>query len=222
MTNRLLSLLFVAVLLMVGATGYQLVRSQIAADVYRQRLTRLSDQYSQLQNQYNDAVRKTAVTELLVNDGKLSVIVRDEGTVLRKIDTPFDPSSEIYADYVVVDGRLWIRRVFSENVPAKEGVTITPKWAAVDWDAQNAKVGKAVYRSLSEGRWRITVTGDGSLGLAKADRPLQAEELARAPKLGEFEPIEEKVDQKLSEIGWWDMAKRLAGWAGDGQATSDK
>jgi hypothetical protein len=212
MTNKLLALLLIGVLVLIGATGYRLVRSQVAADVYRQRLTRLSDQYSQLQNQYNDAVRKTAVTELLVKDGRLSVIVRDEGTVLREVQTPFDPSDEIYVDYVVIDGRLWIRRVFSESVPAKEGVTISPEWAAVDWDAANAKLGKAVYRSLSEGRWRITVTGDGSLGLAKADRALKPTEMEHAPRLGEFEPIEKQLDQQLDELTWSDVARRLLGW----------
>jgi len=215
MTNKVLAFLAVGVLALVGATGYRLVESQIAAEVYQQRLKQLSDQYSQLRDQYNEAVRKTAVTELLVKDGRLSVIVRDAGSVLRKVETPFDPADEIYVDYVVIDGRLWIRRVFSENVPARDGVTITPQWADVDWDAANAKLGKAVYRSLSEGRWRISVTGDGSLGLAKADGPVSVEDLAHAPKLGEYKPIEQEVDRKLDEIGFGEIARRLFGWGGE-------
>lgn len=221
MANKLLAVAVLGALVVAGAVGYRLVESQIAADVYRQRLTELSDQYGELRQHYNKAVRQTAVTELLVEDGKLSVIVREAGEVLRRVETPFDPNSEIYVDYVVIDGRLWIRRVFSEDVPAKNGVTITPRWASVDWESDGAKVGKAVYRSLSEGRWRISVTGDGALGLAKVDRPATAKELVRAPALGEFEPIEQTVDQKLEHISWGEIARRLFGWGGQSPAKND-
>ena len=44
-------------------------RGNIAAGIYRQRLEDLSGRYSQLADMYNDAVRKTAVTELVLKDG---------------------------------------------------------------------------------------------------------------------------------------------------------
>ena len=50
-----------------------MVESRVAADIYRQRLTALGADYEALRGRYNEAVRKTAVTELLVKDGSLSV-----------------------------------------------------------------------------------------------------------------------------------------------------
>jgi len=47
-------------------------------------------------------------------------------------------------------------------------VNVDPNLAEVDWNRVGHHSGKAVYRSLTEGRWLVTVTGDGSLGLVKA------------------------------------------------------
>jgi hypothetical protein len=211
MTQKLLTVAVVAMLGAVAAGGYQLVQSRIAAEVYRDRLNQLGDRYESLRGQYNDAVRQTAVTELLVKDGQLSVIVRSAEGVIQRVPTPYDPTSEIYVDYIVVDGRLWIRRVFNEQTAPSKGTTITPDVAAVDWDNANVKHGKAVYSRLSEGRWRITVTGDGSLGLAKAEGPVNEKQLKTAPKLGEYEPVEQEVDQRLDRVSWSDIARYLLG-----------
>jgi len=89
--------------------------------------------------------------------------------VLREIPTSFNPEGEIYIDYVVVGGRLWIRRVFDAQTPPAEGLVIDPHVAEIDWSGDTVNVGKAVYRRLDEGRWVVTVTGNGSLGLAPAE-----------------------------------------------------
>jgi len=212
MTQKILTVAVVAMLGMAGAAGYQLVHSRITADVYRGRLNQLSDRYTSLRQQYNDAVRKTAVTELVVKEDKLSVVVRTDQDLIKRVSTPYDPRSEIYVDYIVVDGRLWIRRVFNETTAPTDGITITPERASVNWDADNVRHGKAVYSKLAEGRWRITVTGDGSLGLSKVDGPVPPEQLKPAPKLGEFEPVEEKIDRRLDRVTWSDIAKYLAGY----------
>ena len=95
-----------------GVVTYRMVRSDVAAGMYRSKLESLARDYSALRETYNEAVRKSVVTELLVKNGTLCVVVRNAAGERETIETPFDPSREIYVDYVLVDGRLLIRRVF--------------------------------------------------------------------------------------------------------------
>jgi hypothetical protein len=191
----------VVVLVMVAAAaglGYRFVRADLAASVYRERLENLATEYEDLRTTYNEAVRRTAVTELVVADGELSVHVRSAAGVLNDIPTPFDPSGEIYVDYVVLDGRLWIRRVFDARTAPGDGLVIDPVVAEVDWDSEAARHGKAVYRRLGEGRWVVTVTGHGSLGLERADGPA---ELVPAPEVNEYAEETEQADDEVGRLG---------------------
>lgn len=188
---KTLSAITMLVLLgLAGFTGYRLVQSRITGDIYRQRLVTLHENYEQLRSVYNQAVRKTAITELLVHDGRVDVVVRDAAGEVATIQTPYDPGREIYVDYVVVNGRLWIRRVFDARTPPSEGVLVDPQLGDIDWDADGAVHGKAAYRTLTDGRWIVTVTGDGSLGLTKCD-DCGPVELANAPAIRDYSPIEE-------------------------------
>jgi hypothetical protein len=200
MIRRTISVIVLAALAaFAGLAGFRLLRSGVTAEVYRSRLEVLADDYASLRERYDTAVRRTAVTELLVRDGRLSVTVRTAEGVQQTIPTPYDPSREVYIDYVVVDGRLWIRRVFGEDTPPREGIVVDPRLAHVDWNAPGASHGKAAYRALEEGRWVVTVTGDGSLGLAPADgEPI---ELSPPPPVQRFEPVEGEVDDALRRIG---------------------
>jgi hypothetical protein len=189
-----------AVLLaLAGLAGYQLLRTGLAADVYRERLEQAVGDFEALRGQYNQAIRRTAVTDLIVADGHLSVVVRDAGGTIRTLETPFDPSREIYVDFVVLDGRLWIRRVFDDRTPPEQGVLIDPALAQIDWSAEQAAYGKAAYRALTPGRWVVSVTGDGSLGLTRASDAAPSE-LAPPPPVRDYEPIETKVDTTLREL----------------------
>ncbi|HKJ24116.1 MAG TPA: hypothetical protein VKB65_04790 [Myxococcota bacterium] len=182
----------------VGLAGYTVVRSQLSDEILRERLELLAADYEDLHERYAAVIARTAVTELRVADGRLSVVVRGAEGDLREIATPYDPTKEIYVDYAIVDGRLFVRRVFAEDVPPREGVLIDPALLAIDWDAAGAAHGKAAYRTLGEGRWVVTVTGGGSLGLAPA--PETPVPLSPPPALREFEPVESRVDERLSEI----------------------
>lgn len=199
------------VVLAAAGMGYRLVRTSYEADVYRDRLGTLSADYETLRGQYNQAIKRTAVTELLVEDGVLSVSIRDATGELRCIPTPFDPHKEVYVDYVIMDGRLWIRRVFDESTPPKEALVIDPKLVEIEWESAGAAVGKAVYRSLGEGRWIVTVTGDGSLGLAKHDDADAAPSLETAPPVREFGPMDEEVNQALLDVSVDEVVKRVVG-----------
>lgn len=183
----------------VGAFSVQLLRSDITAAAYRERLDQVASDYAQLRDRYNDAVRDSAVTELLVQDNRVSIIVRDADGVRRTIETPFASGSEIYVDFVVLDSKLWIRRVFDADTPPSGGVLVDPE-IDVDWAAPTVRYGKAVYRSLDEGRWVVAVTGNGSLGLERADDSMDIE-LAYAPEVTDFDEAsltELELDPDLS------------------------
>jgi hypothetical protein len=197
---------------LVGLAGYQLLRAGLAADVYRARLAQAAQDYEALRGQYNRAVRRTAVSELLVEEGRLAVRIRDAGGEIRRIETPFDPAREIYVDFVVLDGRLWIRRVFDDRTPPEQAVLVDPELAEIDWSAHPQDHGKAAYRALGPGRWVVTVTGDGALALARAgDEPPVP--LAPPPPVRSYEPIESTLDDALRELSpgelFWTLAARL-------------
>jgi hypothetical protein len=197
--RRALSLALLALVAVAAFSAHRLLKASLAAEVYRERLLELSGDYERLRDRYNEAVRRTAVTELLVADGKLSVVIRTAEGELKSFESPFDPSREIYVDYVVRDGRLWIRRLFDDRTPPSEGMSIDPGLIDVDWEAVGEGYGKAAYRELGEGRWVVDVTGDGSLGLARRD-PEEAVELAPAPPVREYEPVGEAVESVLGSI----------------------
>lgn len=187
--------------------GYRFVRAGAAAEVYRQRLVDLSESYDALRDTYNESVRRSAVTELLVKDGSLSVRVRAPDGQVREVPTPYDPRGEIYVDFVVVDGRLWIRRVFDAQTPPAQGVVIDPALGAVAWNENAAQVGKAVYRALDEGRWIVSVTGQGALGLVRA--PGGATDLVRAPDVKDYEAVAAEADDEVGRIGLGEMWRHL-------------
>ncbi len=191
-------------LIAVGYLGYRLVRADLAAHVYSEKLATLAKDYASLRDTFNEAITRTAVTELVVDNKKLWVVIRTADGTVKQLETPFDPAREIYVDYVVLDGRLWIRRVFDQNTPPEKGMVIDPKLAGLDWNDQRLNHGKAVYRTLSEGRWVITVSGDGSLGLARAEGPSK---LVGPPQIKSYDTIAEdtKVQtQKITAGDVWD------------------
>lgn len=205
------SLAVLAAVGVAGLYGVQLARTDAEREIYRERLRELAEQYGELRELYNEAVRKTAVTELIVAEGTLTVRVRNAEGVVREIETPYDPRREVYLDYALVEGRVWIRRVFDEQTPPSEGVVIDPRLAHIDWDLTGAEVGKAVYRSLSDGRWVVSVTGNGSLGLVKLGDDAGAVELAPPPPVIEYEAVEEQIDAEVERVNLGDLWRRLVG-----------
>lgn len=193
-------------LLTVGAAylGYRVLRADIEAAIYRDRLSALAKDYESLRGRYNNAVKQSAVTELVVKDNRLSVEVRNREGIIKSIDTPLDPSREVYVDYAVVGGRLLIRRVFDARTAPDQGMLIDGDLAAVDWNSPDASHGKAVYRTLGEGRWTISVSGNGALNLAKNESPEPAA-LIVAPPLRSYEEELAGVDAQLDDIGLGDI-----------------
>lgn len=188
-----------AVVLLTGGgflIAHRYIRADVASAVYRERLAALAGDYETLRDRYNEAVKKTAVTELVVKDDALRVRVRTHDGVVSDIPTPFDPRGEVYVDYVVVDGRLWIRRVFDDRTAPGSALVIDPALASIDWN--RAAHGKAVYRRLCEGRWVVTVSGDGALSLARTDEP---PDLKSAPEIKEYDEALADAENIVREIG---------------------
>ncbi len=205
---RVVALLLIVAIGCVALGGlYQFGKSRLAADVYKQRLADLSNEYATLRDTYNEAVKRTAVTELQVKDGAVCIAIRTADGQEHLVNTPYDSKDELYVDYVVVDGRLWIRRVYDDKTPPRSGVVIDPKLADVEWSHESDNVGKAIYRSLSEGRWIVTVSGDGSLNLNKVDEE-EVIELAQAPKVRDYPQIEKEIESEIQKI----TARDVFGW----------
>jgi hypothetical protein len=208
--------LFLAVLAIFAAVAcYSVVRGFVTQEVYRHRLRELGQEYEQLRAMYNSAIRRTAVTELSVRNGKLTVLVTSAAGTLRSIPTDFDPSSEIHVDYVVIDGRLWIRRIHDSKTPPSQALLIDPKLADVEWDDHGKVYGTTIYRPLGEGRWIVSVTSNGALTLAKKTDD-SATRLAPPPHVREFAELESSLAADLDEIGPISISRALLSrWFGD-------
>ena len=213
MASRLLSLVLLVLLAAASFAAFRLLEARLAAEVYRERIAELASDYETLRERHNEAVRRTAVTELRVEGGELSVVVRTAEGELRVFASPYDPRKEIYVDYAVLDGRLWIRRVFDEDTPPGEGMLIDPELAHVEWDEESGSHGKAAYRALGEGRWVVDVTGDGSLGLARRE-PGETVELAPPPPVRDYAPVESEVRDALGSIGPGEALRVIVGQLG--------
>lgn len=271
MIRRFVTPLVVLTVVLIGGvlvfgTGLDVMRSRAVAAVYRQRLVDLSDQHVALADRYNDAVRRTAVTELVVrpagdpraaiaspagepggdgsdgggeggaDDGDaegsdagagagadaapaiptdrptLSVRVRSVEGTEREIMTPFDPRDEIYVDFVVIDGRVLIRRIFDERTPPADGLLIDAGLGSVDWTSERANLGKAVYRSLRPGRWTVSVAGAGTIDLrwsGEPDDPPVALEASVAVE--DFDEIEAEAGAAEQAITWRDLWRWVRG-----------
>ena len=180
------------------------LRQEVTTRVYRDRLEVLSQEYASLADRYNEAVRQTAVTELEVTGDSLFVLIRTMDGALRRIPTPYDPSQEIYVDYVVGDSRIWIRRVFDSSTPPGRALVIDPLWETVDWKTGPVRYGKAVYRSLEPGIWSIQVSGNGALSLERVSES-RAGQLQAAPPVLSYEEIQLALEADPGAVTFGDI-----------------
>jgi len=174
-----------------GVAGYQAFRQHYTVAGLRDALDETRAAYDGLATDYNQAVRRSAVTELIVADGELSVVVKTPFGDVEAIPTPYDPRREIYVDYVVIDGRVWVRRVFDDLTSPSQGTIIESRYGSIDWDSlSDSDFGKAVYRKLTDGRWAITVTGNGALGLERVSPETEVELVEPPAVVKRYEAIE--------------------------------
>lgn len=188
----------------VSFIGLKVARAEAASSVYQDRLRDLSTEYESLRSHYNQAVRQTAITELVVKDRKITVQVRTIEGDQEIIETSCNADKEIYVDFALINGRLWIRRVFDADTPPSQATIINPKLANVDWDSEGALVGQAVYRQLGEGRWIVNAAGDGALALTKVPED-QIVNLSPPPEIKSYEEVQSQVDQEIDKVTWRDV-----------------
>jgi hypothetical protein len=210
MIRKLYQLLLAAITVLALLAAYQWIRGRVAESIYQDRLRQLAEEHAALSEQYNEAVRKTAITELVVEGGKVEVRIVTAAGVLKSIPLPFDPREEIHVDYVVMDGRLWIRRVHDSNTPPQEAVVIDPTIANLQWD-EHQMYGLSVYRPLYEGRWVVTATQNGALALTPVEQS-QSVELSPPQPVRSFEVIENELEAEVDSIGVVDVVRALAKW----------
>ncbi|MEX0331184.1 MAG: hypothetical protein AB3N64_07155 [Puniceicoccaceae bacterium] len=188
----------------VVVSGFFWLREEVTSQIYRNKLESMAAEYAELADRYNDAVRQSAVTELEVTEDSVAVLIRTIDGDLKRIPTPYDPKEEIFVDYLVGNGRIWIRRVFDENTAPGNGLVIDPVWEVVDWKDSALSYGKIVYRSLEPGIWSIQVSGNGALSLEPAAES-HPEALTAAPELRSFEEIQLSLDAEVQSITLADL-----------------
>lgn len=201
-------LLLVALLAAVLAGLWAFARARLSARIYARRLEAVAADYERLRQDYNRAVSRTAVTELRVKGTNVTIVVRTADGVTREFPTSCRADREVYVDYVVLGGRLWIRRAFDAATAPESGTLVDPALAGVRWDADSSAVGKAVYRRLDEGRWVVTVSGNGSLGLERARDDAEIA-LSPPPPVLDFAAIEREVQNAQRDISWGDLLRAL-------------
>jgi len=211
MAKRVFLPLTVIALGLASLAGYQWAKANVAQDIYRDRLVGLQAEYQHLAKQYNTAITPRPVTELLVEDGKVCVLVRKGDGELVRVPTPFNGwANDVYVDYVLADGRLLIRRVFEINngQDTSKPVQVDADLVDVQW-GDAVPFGKAIYRSkMEDGRWVVSVTGDGSLTLKRIGDEEQVE-LETQPKVQAFAPVDERADDAVQHIGVGDVWQYL-------------
>jgi hypothetical protein len=214
MMRRLGQVVFVGVLALAVLLGYNVVRSNIAADLYRDRLREAVKENEVLRQTFNEAVKKTVVTELVVNeDDTVCVVFVSADNTEHVVPTPFRKGAEVFVDFIVQDGKLFLRRVFDEDTKPREALFINPDLQTVDWKkGVEGPRGSAAYAQLNQnGRWVVNVTGNGALELKKADDNAPRQPLVNLPPVREYPVIEKEMNTKVDEIGPKDVWQTLFG-----------
>ncbi|MGP1309008.1 MAG: hypothetical protein ACTS27_02285 [Phycisphaerales bacterium] len=208
MTRVLVTVVVGLLTLVAAGAGYRFVRADVEAAVYRERLARVAQDYEHLRERYNEAVRQSAVTELLVEDGRIDLRIRTAAGAVREIPTPFDPSRELFVDFVVRDGRVLIRRVFDDRTPPGEGLVLDEELEVIDWDDPSFSRGQTAYRRFEEGRWVVALTGSGAFALRRVG-PVDDVELVSGPQINEYEQLERETRDELRSLTAVDVLRRF-------------
>ncbi len=188
---------------------YSMGRNQVVEGIYREKLSEVVEAHEKLRTRYESAMKKTIVTEIEVKGGEVNLLVRSVEGVVKRIPTDLDPRDEVFVDYLVIDDRLLIRRVYGDKTPPAEGVAIDPELVDVDWDDESIQRGQSIYRGkLTEGRWLVTMTGNGALDLTKAEGetpPL----VAGPPTIKKFEEVTDEINAEVETVKTTEVIEKL-------------
>lgn len=213
MMRRLGHVMFVGVLALALLLGYNFARSTIAADFYRDRFHDELRRNEALRQSFNEVVRKNVVTELVVNeDDSVCVVFVDGNNEEKIVPTPFKKGAVVYVDFMMNDGRLYLRRLFDEKTAPADALVIDPQLQTVKTQPDSELFGNAPYARLNQrGRWVVNATHNGALELKKADDTAPREPIVRNLQVRDYKEIERDVNSKADEIGPQDVLNSLFG-----------
>lgn len=213
MTKKLATLCFIAITVVAFVMGYNFMRSNIAADFYRDRLREEVEKREALRQSFNEAVKKTIVTELLVQeDESICVVFVNADNTERVVPTPFKMGAVVYVDFIVLDNRVFLRRVYDEDTKPSEALFIDPQMQTIDWKKMDDLQGNAPFARLNKkGRWTVSVTGNNALQLTKADDSAKRQPLTYAPTVKDYEEIAKEMDAQIDDIGVGDVISSIFG-----------
>lgn len=207
--DRVIRVALVVTLSALAFAGYQHAKGLVLAELYQEKLASLAEEYELVRGRYNDAVKRSAVTELVVNDGKIVVRVRGADRLLKTIETDLDPTHEIHVDFVVRDSRLLMRRLYDDRTAPADGLVVDPKLDAIDWSDAAIARGISVYRGdLAPGRWVVSSSGNGALELTRAADD-EVVVLADAPSVRRYDEMARQIDEQLEAVGTLEILARL-------------
>lgn len=211
--RRLGIIAFIALTGLAVWLAYRYAHAQFAEDVYRQRISTLVKDYENLRTSFNSAVKKTAVTELLVNeDGSICVVfVNMDGSEVVK-PTPFRLGSEVFVDFVAIDNRLFLRRIFDEHTMPKEAMFINPELQKIEWQSGKVGGGSAPYIQINKpGRWVVSANGTGALEIRHTDVNAPRAPLVATPAVRDFSTVDKELNDDLEQITAGDVIKGIFG-----------
>ena len=245
--RSIITLLFWGILLCVLViAGYQFFKMKMLVGHYKEGVTEITGKYqgvldeynkaaekfNELKARYNEVLARTVITELKVENGRCSVILKNSEGVLAEIPVDVDLHKEVFVDYIFFDNRLFIRRVFDAGTAPERAADILALQnvrgylpAAIDWTDPKFRYGKSIYRKLADGTWMITVTGGGALDIDRKEN-IPHLEFISPPEgflLKEYKPesgevlrkaFDEKINQYAGELGVFDVLKFAFGLSG--------
>jgi len=86
-------------------------------------------------------------------------------------------------------------------------MVIDPVMGDIEWTEED--YGLAVYRPLTEGRWVISVTGGGALGLRHMPLEDEPPALAATPPVRSYDEMREEIDAQVGSISLKDIWRRI-------------
>jgi len=217
MMRRIGQVVFAGFIVLAVFLGYSVVRTNIAADLYRDRLREAVKENEAMRQTFNEAVKKTVVTELVVNDDEtICVVFVSADNTEHVVPTPFKMGAVLWADCIVQDGKLFLRRVFDDNTAPINALFIDPVVQTVDWKraGPSGKVPQGIAANgeiNAKGRWVVSASGQGALELKKADDAAPRQPIARDLQVRDYKEIEKQITTKVDEIGPTDVWKSLFG-----------
>jgi hypothetical protein len=245
--RSIVAMVFWGVLLCVLVVlGYQFFKMKMLVGHYKEGVTEITgkyqgvldeynkaaDRFNELKARYNEVLARTVITELKVEGGKCSVILKNSEGVLAEIPVEVNLRKEVFVDYIFFDNRLFIRRVFDSGTAPERAPDILALQnvrgylpAAIDWNDPKFRYGKSIYRKLADGTWMITVTGGGALDIDRKENiphlefisPLEGFLLKEyKPESGELlqKAFDEKINKYAGELGVFDVLKFALGISG--------